>query len=42
MVTIRQMPDKETLEAFLAGLNGGPVRVIFDSERGEFVWICRS
>ena len=42
MATVKQMPDRETLEAFLTGLHGGPVRVIFDLERGEFVWICRS
>ena len=34
MATVKQMPDSETLEAFLAGLHGGAVRVMFDVERG--------
>ena len=31
------MPDKETLETFLEGLEG-PVQVYFDKELGKFMW----
>lgn len=36
--TIKVMPDQETLEAFMEGMSG-PVKVYFDTELGEFVWL---
>jgi hypothetical protein len=37
---IKEMPDEETLIAFLKGVNGEEeVRVVFDIEKGVFVWL---
>jgi len=36
---ITEMPDKETLQAFLDGFHGG-VRVAFNIEKGKFEWIA--
>lgn len=35
--TIKVMPDKKKLEAFLDGFSG-PVKVYFNAEKGEFAW----
>ena len=35
---IKQMPDRETLEAFVEGFDGSP-KVIFNIELGLFEWI---
>ena len=35
---IQKMPDRQTLEAFVKGLEGG-VTVIFNLEKGEFEWV---
>lgn len=35
---IKQMPDKQTLEAFVRGLSGG-TRVTFNTETGQFEWV---
>lgn len=37
-ISITEMPDKETLEAFLEGQVGSPVRVYFNIETGRFEW----
>lgn len=39
-VVVKTMPDRETLEAFLAGMSGA-TEVIFDVEKGEFEWVAR-
>jgi len=36
--TIKVMPDKETLEAFMEGMHGD-VKVVFNSKTGEFEWL---
>lgn len=39
-IRISEMPDRETLEAFLEG-QFGQVRVTFDAESGRFSWITQ-
>jgi hypothetical protein len=35
---LKEMPDQETLEAFLGGMRGKP-RVIFDTREGKLRWL---
>ena len=36
-LVIKEMPDKEILEAFVNGLNGA-TEVYFDIKEGKFMW----
>ncbi len=36
-LSIKVMPDREMLEAFLRGMHGQP-EVLFNSDTGEFEW----
>lgn len=39
-VVIREMPDRRTLEAYLAGnFAGADRKVIFSTKEGRFIWI---
>lgn len=37
---IKQMPDRDTLEEFIKGMNGEDgIKVVFNKEKGEFEWL---
>jgi len=38
-VLVKVMPDHDTLNEFIVGMSGGPIRVSFNTETGQFEWL---